>query len=142
MYARIILPTDGSARSFDAVDVGIELASEYQIPIIGIYVLVKSEYGWLMKDGDRHDLKSDLRQYGAAALERIEKQCQEKGIPFESMLIKGVASDTIVSFANTDDLIIMSSTGKSGLERMLLGSVTDKIVHEAKASVLVVKGSS
>ncbi len=57
------------------------------------------------------------------------------------VVVEGNPANAILEFAeqNKIDMILMGTLGKGGLERFLLGSVTDKVVRHSKVSVLVVK---
>jgi nucleotide-binding universal stress UspA family protein len=62
-------------------------------------------------------------------------------IPVQHILLEGNAADQIIGYAaaNQTDLIVMGTHGRTGLERLLMGSVAEKVLRNAPCSVLVVK---
>jgi Universal stress protein UspA and related nucleotide-binding proteins len=82
-----------------------------------------------------------LRQEGNEAIKYAETVAENEKIDYEGLVLEGDPASTILEFAvqNKIDIIVMGTLGKGGLERFLLGSVTDKVVRNSKVSVLVVK---
>lgn len=74
-------------------------------------------------------------------LQNIAASFIEKGIATEIAVIQGEPSDTLISYAeqNGVDLIMLATHGYGGLKRMVLGSVTDRVIRETKQPVLVIK---
>jgi nucleotide-binding universal stress UspA family protein len=72
----------------------------------------------------------------------IEKNAKDCEIPLEIKVVYGDPADELISFAEKQeiDVIIIGSTGKGFLKRNLLGSVSGKVVKNAKCSVYVVRG--
>lgn len=72
----------------------------------------------------------------------IEKNASEADIPLEIKVAYGDPADELIGIAekNNVDVIVIGSTGKGFLKRKLLGSVSDKVVRQAKCSVYVVRG--
>jgi len=72
----------------------------------------------------------------------IEKNAKDFDIPLEIKVVYGDPADELISFAEKQeiDVIIIGSTGKGFLKRNLLGSVSNKVVKNAKCSVYVVRG--
>lgn len=72
----------------------------------------------------------------------IEKDCAEAGIPLETKEAYGDPADELIAFAEREeiDVIIIGSTGKGFIKRNVLGSVSNKVVKNARCSVYVVRG--
>jgi nucleotide-binding universal stress UspA family protein len=72
----------------------------------------------------------------------IEKSAQESDVSLEIKVAHGDPVDELLGFAEREeiDVIVIGSTGKGFLKRKLLGSVSDKLVRNAKCSVYVVRG--
>ena len=66
---------------------------------------------------------------------------EEWGVKIHTEMLEGVPAKEIVEFAEKKkaDLIVMGTTGKTGLERILLGSVAERVIKNAHCPVLVVK---
>jgi len=72
----------------------------------------------------------------------VEKSATEVGVPLEVKVAHGDPVDELLGYAEREeiDVIVIGSTGKGFLKRKLLGSVSDRIVRNAKCSVYVVRG--
>jgi len=83
-------------------------------------------------------------QEGKALLERTVSHLQAEGIQATSALLRGDAATEIIEYVKTHhiDLIVAGSRGLSQMKRLLLGSLSRKLVHYAGCSVLIVKGGS
>jgi nucleotide-binding universal stress UspA family protein len=135
----ILVAADFSGCSEDAFRVARALARDYQARLIVLHVATPPPLvapGELQKalqrpDGYRAELEGRLRLvYAADSLAGVEYRVQD-GDPAVEIL--GVAGETRC------DLIVMGTHGRTGLERMLLGSVAEKVVRKAACPVLTVK---
>jgi nucleotide-binding universal stress UspA family protein len=72
----------------------------------------------------------------------IEKDCAEAGVPLEIKVTYGDPAEELITFAEKEeiDVIIIGSTGKGFIKRNVLGSVSNKVVKNARCSVYVVRG--
>lgn len=72
----------------------------------------------------------------------VEKNANDVGVPLEVKVAYGDPVDELLDFAVREeiDVIVIGSTGKGFLKRKVLGSVSDKVVRNAKCSVYVVRG--
>jgi len=71
----------------------------------------------------------------------VEKIAKAAGMETESIVLKGDPAEKIVNFAEEQnvDMIIVGSLGKGKFERLVIGSVSEKVVRHAKVPVLVVR---
>jgi nucleotide-binding universal stress UspA family protein len=83
-------------------------------------------------------------QEGKALLERVVNHLENQGLQASSVLLRGDAATEIIDYvkAHQIDLIVAGSRGLSQMKRLLLGSLSRKLVHYAGCSVLIVKGGS
>ncbi|RDI95275.1 universal stress protein [Meiothermus sp. QL-1] len=144
MYHRILIPTDGSAPSEAAVKAGLELARSLRAEATLLYVvepvLVRIPIG---PEALPYypALSRDLEAVGREALERAEGFAQYLGVPVKSQLKEGSPAQVIVEEAQQHDLVVMGTHGRTGLDRLLLGSVTQKVLQKSPKPVLVVRES-
>jgi nucleotide-binding universal stress UspA family protein len=125
---KILYPTDFSSYSNQAYFHGVALAEHHKASLTIMYVYIPGG-----KDNGAD------RQYWRSQLEQIRPINQS--IPVNHVFLEGDPAAEIVRYA-TDagmDLIVMGTHGRSGLERLLVGSVTEKVMREALCSVMAVK---
>lgn len=132
---RIILhPTDFSESAEGAFSVATMLAREHGARVIVLHVypfpLWRGEQVARERDGYETDLWHLVDRY----------QPPDPAIKIEHRLIEGDPADEIVRFAEYEfcDLIVMGTQGRSGLARMLLGSVAQKVMRKAGCPVLTI----
>jgi nucleotide-binding universal stress UspA family protein len=142
MYKRILIPTDGSNPSEAAVKVGLELARNLQAEVTLLYV-VEPVVARILIGPETvpyyPELTRDLEVAGKQALERAEGFAQYLGVPVKTELKQGNAAQVIVGEAAEHDLVVMGTHGRSGLDRLLLGSVTQRVLQKTSKPVLVVR---
>lgn len=130
---RIVIPVTDSDASRNAVRQGAFLAK-----LLGVEAKVISV-------NDTHQfiasviLEEKLKKEAESALDSFKKIGEEIGVKLKTELISGDPAEEIVKFAKDDDLLIMSNRGKKGVDRFLLGSVSEDVVRHAPCSVLIVK---
>lgn len=148
MYDNILIPTDGSETSQKALDHALELADRYNATIHTLYVIdleavdigLGTEQVQRIKEG-RYKEMDEIRQRVESATGEIAKQASERGIECIEGARAGRPHASINDYAtdNDIDVIVMASHGRSGVRRMLLGSVTEKVIRVSDVPVLVVK---
>jgi nucleotide-binding universal stress UspA family protein len=143
MFRHILLPTDGSPLSETAMRKGIQLAKTINARVTGFCVIPKLSYF-------RYDseIGPGFTKQAAAAIQAevnknllaIEKAAKEAGVPYETAHEKSDQPyEAIIEAAQKRecDLIIMASHGRRGMEGLLLGSETQKVLTHSKIPVLV-----
>ncbi len=126
----IILATDGSRFADSAAITAASLASSCMARITVVSVTVPSH-------------GPERREEAEQAVQRVLEHLRSEGIDAEGRVLHGRPDEMIVAVAKEQhaDLIITGSHGRSGLERVLLGSTSERILNESPCAVLVVKGS-
>ena len=145
MFKHILIPTDGSAVAAKAVKAGIALAREHGAKVTGYHALEPLP-AHLYGEGyvaDRSMIAEFERRSRAAAKKHIgaiARAAQKAGVRFEPVVQTALRPyEGIVETAQKRkcDLILMSSHGYRGLDRLVLGSVADKVIQRSKVPVLV-----
>ena len=145
MFKHILIPTDGSAVSGKAVRAGIALAKEHGARVTG-YHAVEPVPTHIYGEGyvaDKEMVAEFERRQREAAKKHVAALAREAlkaGVPFEPVVqISLRPYDGIVETAQKRkcDLILMSSHGHRGFDRLMLGSVADKVIQRSKVPVLV-----
>lgn len=124
---RILYATDFSSYSNQAYFHAVALAENHGASLTILYVCPNEGHG----DEDR--------AYWQDQLEQIRPV--NEAIPVRHVLLEGDPATEIVDYAREagSDVIVMGTHGRTGLERLLMGSVAEKVMREAPCSVLVVK---
>jgi nucleotide-binding universal stress UspA family protein len=146
MFKKILIPTDGSALSAQAANAGISFARSLGAEVVGLYVgqPFAATIGF---DGMAAAYAITDEDYEKASAEQAKKYLQAVCDRAETAGVK-VSSESVTNFNVADgivdaanqhgcDLIFMGSHGRSGLSRLLLGSVTAKVLSLAHVAVLV-----
>lgn len=148
MYKKILLPTDGSEHANKAAKHAIWLASLSGAELIALNVIETSSLVGLPAEDLIVRIKEMLKEEGRKSLEnisdilkenKIEGECQ-KEVKLTMSTKEGSPSDVIIDTVKKEgvDLIVMGTSGKHGLDRFLLGSVTENVVRSSQCPVLVV----
>jgi nucleotide-binding universal stress UspA family protein len=145
MFKHILIPTDGSPVSARAVKAGIALAKEHGARVTG-YHAVEPVPAHLYGEGylaDKGMIAEFERRQRAAARKHIDalgRAAAKAGVEFEPLVqTSSRPYEGIVEAAKKRkcDLILMSSHGHRGFDRLMLGSVADKVIQRSKVPVLV-----
>ncbi len=141
LYSRILVPTDGSAEGQRAVAHAVDLAEVHNAEISAVYVVNTAAYNGLPMETAWEGIDTLLRQDAHGALETVEQLGERRGVPVDTTVIEGSPSKQILRLAETDDceLIVMGTHGRGGIDRLLLGSVAEKVVRGARVPVLTVR---
>jgi nucleotide-binding universal stress UspA family protein len=142
MYKKILAPLDGSELSectlahLEAVATGCHVA---EVVLLRVTEPIPSAYAEAIQDIVREG-EEKAKQYAADYLAGIAGRLKKEGIAVETVVIHGRPADVILDYAKKDDvdLIVMSTHGRSGVSRWVLGSVADRVVRHAAAAVLTV----
>lgn len=89
------------------------------------------------------EAEEQMRASAMAYLDSVGKTFQEKRLSTSSVVRLGSAPEQILEYAkaNAIDLIAMSTHGRSGIGRWVMGSVTDKVLHAGDTAVLTVRAT-
>jgi nucleotide-binding universal stress UspA family protein len=138
-YKKILVPTDGSEFSFYAGEHAVYLAKSMGSKVY-ILNIINTELAFHAGIHYAEGL-SELEIAGKEATGRIKNICIENGVECEELIIKGPPADTIIHVADEmkADIIVIGSIGMSKIERVLIGSVSEKVMRHAKCPVLMVR---
>jgi len=141
MYKKILIATDGSKNSERAVQHGIKLAKPLNAEVIGTYIIDISAFLTLPETVVWDNVKDLLHKEGEKAAEFIKKEAEKEGVRVKTIVKEGSPSKDIVEIAEKEnaDVIIVGTAGRTGLDRFLLGSISEKVVRTAKCPVIVIK---
>ncbi|MFB6080337.1 MAG: universal stress protein [Haloferacaceae archaeon] len=141
MYDAMLVPTDGSAGSNEALRHGIDLAKTYDATIHLVYVVdegIFGQYGGV--DAIEH-VEAALEEAGEEALHVAHDRVEAASIPVEVHVERATPSEGILDVARQvgADLVVMGTERQSEEYRRLLGSVSERVVRRCPVPVHLVK---
>jgi nucleotide-binding universal stress UspA family protein len=144
---KILIATDGSASSAEAVVFGLELAAEHEAAVIFVHVAPATDVlpmaGYGMAGAVPH-VPHEVTEYDLVSLDDATEVATERGVQASTKLLVGDAVDEIVAYADTEDvdMIVIGSRGHGALASALLGSVSRGVLSESKRPVMIVRGQA
>jgi nucleotide-binding universal stress UspA family protein len=143
MFKHILIPTDGSPLSEDAVEKGIDFAKSIHAKVTGIFVLPKdypSCFDAEFPEGVKERVEAERKANAKVHLSAMKRVAQSQEVACEVVMeTSNQPYEAIVNEAERKgcDLIMMASHGRSGVGALLLGSETQKVLTHSKIPVLV-----
>lgn len=142
MYTRILVPLDGSALAERAINHAAEIARGTGAEII-LLEAVQVPFSLSPEAGAREALKTvgeiaaKSRDYLGGIVSRLEKD----GLKARAVVLEGSADSAILGFAHNEDvdILVMSTHGRTGLSKTIMGSVAEKVMLTTKRPVMLVK---
>ena len=142
MYGDVLLPTDGSAGMDRVIEEAVGLAERHDATLHALYVVNTASLSNLPLEASMDAVSDSLREEGRTALAEVERLVDDR-VPLESATVEGSPAREIVDYATETgvDLIVMGTHGRSGVDRLLLGSVAERVVRRSPVPVLTVRVS-
>ncbi len=139
-WQRILVPVDGSASSQAAARLAFELVQAYGSQVLMVSVADVPPHLYGISAGAAEKMISLARGH----MERILSEAQSCDVEAECVVREGEPAKILVELANqrSTDLIIIGSHGRTGLTRLLMGSVTERVIKASPCPILVVRDST
>lgn len=133
----LLLPTDGSPGGDVAVDWAVALADAFDAMVHALYSAGTSRF---QARTEPDEVLSKLEDEGQAALETARERAVEAGVSVTGTVASGPPARVILDYAeeNAIDLVVIGTHGRSGVERQLIGSVTETVVRNSDVPVVCV----
>ncbi|AKB81496.1 Universal stress protein [Methanosarcina barkeri 3] len=147
-FKKIMIATDGSDYSGLAAEKGIGLARLSGGTVFAVCVVSNTSLSmymdYLSSTGVSPNwelIYEGLEIQAQQAVDYVKGLGEKKGINVESIVLEGVPVDELIHYAeeNGMDIIVMGTLGRTGIERLLLGSVAGNVVRYSKVPVVVVR---
>ncbi len=144
LIKRIMAPTDFSDMSKEALSLAAEMAQMHKASLHIVHVFEEPAFPSFYGAGALllYGKVPDIRKQAIEALDELAAPLRAKsGLDITTELLDGHAADSIKAYAEAEhiDLIIIPTHGLTGLRHILLGSVAERVVREAKCPVFVYK---
>jgi len=142
---RILHATDFSAASKRAFDMAVEFAKQNKAELLLVHVLVPHVAYPADTDADPKiyiELERSARRQAQSSLQALVNKVKRAKVKATGLLLKGTAHLQIVRAAKNRraDMIVIGTHGRTGISKLLMGSVAGRVIAEASCPVLTVRG--
>lgn len=143
LFHQILIPTDGSQNSVQASQLAFRIAKLSGAQVTVLYVVDSAVLDEIARfsAAQRAEVQQELYENGKQYLAYVEGLAQQANLTIQREIREGVPYEEIVALAATigADLIVMGHIGQRGPRRILIGSVTERVIEFAHCPVLVAK---
>ena len=141
MFSKMLVPVDGSDHSLRALDHALFLAKAAGSKVTAIHVMEKPPTMYVESQKLLNDIMAKYKTESAKVLDRCKELAAQKGVKIETVIADGDAATNITDYAKKEgcDIIVIGNRGLGRFKEMVVGSVSNKVLHHAKCSVLIVK---
>ncbi len=141
MFQKILVAIDGSDASLRAFERAVDEARVWSADLSVIYVIETGMFSSIPLDNTLEVIYNLLEQEGRESLEYCRKTAEKEGVNVQTCTRQGHAGNEILRFAEEmgADLIVLGPHGRSEVDRLLLGSVTDHVVRHSPITTMVVR---
>ena len=138
MFPNILVAVDGSESAKKAFEKSIYLAQKCNSRIDLVHV-VQCEVGG--DSANTFEKIDELKEKAKKMLEEYKIQASSKNVPIQITVMQGDPAKVIIELAKAKnyDLIIMGTRGRTAFQELLIGSVSQKVMHHASCPVMVVR---
>ena len=136
---RILIATDGSEYTKEAVSTGLRLAKILGADVTALYVIDQTSFVSFPIDSSIVSVYSLLENEGKRAVDEVKKEGEQQGIKVTPVVVEGSPTRKIVEMAADFDLVVIGTLGRSALSKLFMGSVAERVNRYAPCPVLVVR---
>lgn len=138
MFDELLFPTDGSAGSTRALEHALEISANHGATLHLLNVADTTRESLTQIQGQVIDT---LEREGDSVVTDAAERAAERGVETVTNVLQGEPASTIVDYADDRevDLVVMPTHGRRGLQRLLLGSTTERVVRTSSVPVLTVR---
>lgn len=135
MYDRILFPTDGREGAYAVFDHVLDMVAHHEATLHILYVADTTHDSVTRIGGGVVDV---LEQEGQQIVQEFADQADRHHVPTVTDVLQGGVPATITEYAGEAkiDLIVMPTRGRTGVQRLLLGSTAERVVRQASVPVL------
>jgi nucleotide-binding universal stress UspA family protein len=139
MYDRILVPTDGSDQP-SVVEQALNVAELADAEVHVLYVVDEKAIEFQPSESGREETRNARREEGEEATADIAERAESRGVEAVTAIEEGSPAEIIVKYADDEgmDITVMGTHGRSGVDRYVLGSVTEQVVRRSEIPVLTV----
>lgn len=144
-YQNILVPIDGSKTSHSAIKTAAELAKAFGSKVTAVFILTIDPFvgvEFLDTKGQAADMSNKAHHLSQEIIDEAHALFSKEGIEIETKIVEGqVIHKEIVKAAEEThaDLVVMGSHGRTGIKKLMLGSVAQNVLGEIHIPVLIVR---
>jgi len=138
-FKKILIPTDGSEYTKTAIAKGLALAQQMGSEVTAMYVVDQTSFINFPMDSTVVSVYALLEKEGKDAVDFVVSEGAKLGIKVKVMIEEGSPSRKIIDASKNFDLVVMGTLGRTGVSKLLLGSVAEKVIRLAQCPVMVIK---
>jgi nucleotide-binding universal stress UspA family protein len=141
MFSKLLVPVDGSENSVRALEAAIFLSKKIDAHVTVMHVMEKPPTLYIHPQKELEELLQNYRNEAEQILEKCEEIGNRNGVELQKVMIEGDVASKIIKFAEKElfDMIVMGHRGSGRFKEMVLGSVSEKVLRQAKRSVLIIR---
>ena len=137
---RILIATDGSEENKFAVNQGLHLAKLLGAKVTVLYVVDQTPLQSVPADSTVvFSIHALLENEGKKVVDEVKQAGEKLGVDVTPIIAEGSPAKKIVEIAADHDLVVIGTLGRSGLSKLLIGSVAERVTRYAPCPVLVVR---
>jgi len=136
---RILIATDGSEYTKEAVSKGLQLAKVLGAEVTALYVIDQTSFVSFPMDSTIVSVYSLLENEGKRAVDEVKVEGDQMGVKVTPVVVEGSPTRKIVETAADFDLVVIGTLGRSAISKLFMGSVAERVTRYAPCPVLVVR---
>jgi len=136
---RILIATDGSEYTREAVTYGLWLAKRLDAEVTALYVIDQTSFVSYPMDSSIVSVFSLLEKEGKRAVEEVREDGESMGVKVTPMVLEGSPTRKIIETSSDFDLVVLGTLGRSAIAKLFMGSVAERVTRYAPCPVLVVR---
>jgi nucleotide-binding universal stress UspA family protein len=141
LFAKLLVPVDGSENSLRALEEAIFLSKKIDAQITALHVMEKAPTVYIHPQKELEELLKNYRKESERILEKCQQIGKNNRIELNMAVREGDVASKIIQYAEKGrfDMVVMGHRGSGKFKEMVLGSVSEKVLHRTECSVLIVR---
>ena len=141
MFSKILIAVDGSEVSYRALHAALFLSEKLGSKITAIHVMENVPPVYIESQKVLDELLEARKNESQKILDECSLIATKKGITLTTNLLEGNPASTILEFSQSEkyDVIIIGSRGMGKFKELILGSVSNKVIHHSTCPILLIR---
>ncbi|HXW12433.1 MAG TPA: universal stress protein [Nitrososphaeraceae archaeon] len=141
MFSKVLVPIDGSDNSFRALDAALLLSEKLGAKVTAIHVMEDIPVLHIQSEKLLRQLLDAYKKESQKILLKCSEISARKGLSIDTKLLQGNAGSIILDFCEKEkyDTIVMGSRGMGKFKELVLGSVSNKVIHHSSCPVMIIR---